>query len=242
MIAKKRLKLVVVVFLSIIILFFSIKYLFLIKSPKPSTIVVNSPQQSSLSCLSSLNNHPNYTLQFKCLETLAKQGNAEAAYHLSQMYFLGLAPLKNIESGNLWLIKASLAGSESAQLQIRTINLAIKYNNKIIFLDNLFRLAVSTESNSVFANSVLATFYFRGILIPQNYESAEYYALRAAQHKNSQGQLILGLLYPYPNWTGYNESATLIWWDQYLHNHHESNLSFRVMVKSTRIIHHNKLK
>lgn len=234
---RKIVIIVILCFLAIILIWFTVKkHKAVISSHLEQATAINLYSQ----CESSYNGisaPPNYTVAFQCFFKLAGLGNSEAAYRLSTMYYLGQAPIKSIESSNWWLIQSALAGNESAQKEIQIRKLAIKYDHKVIFLDQLFKQAESGDDS---ANSILATLFLRGILIPQSYESAELYALRAAKNGNSQGELILGLLYPYHEWAGYNESSAQSWWHKYLQDDHESNLSFRISSKSKRAKYKNE--
>jgi len=58
----------------------------------------------------------------KELNTLAKQGNAQAQYYLGKMYAHGVGVDKNIDIAVSWLSKSASAGELEAEIELSSVN------------------------------------------------------------------------------------------------------------------------
>jgi len=109
---------------------------------------------------------------FRKLERLAKAGNGEACFCLSQYY------LKIPEKHDYWLMKAAIYGDSQAQLIMFTV---LKSDAKTVGQAIEF-LKQSAQQNNAYAQLELGREYQAGEVMPRDPKQAEYWYRRTIQN------------------------------------------------------------
>ncbi len=122
---------------------------------------------------------------FYYLELSSKQGYAKAQYNLAASYKLGDIVPQNRDKALHWYLEAANQNHSKAQLQAALILLKTNENKKAISLFE--KAAKSGEKDSQF---ILASIYYSGEGVPQNFRSAYiWYSIAAANNDSEAIQL-----------------------------------------------------
>ena len=117
----------------------------------------------------------------------AKQGEANAQYHLGFCYQFGTGVDKNNQKAMYWYGKAAEQGNEDAKEQLKTID-NIKNSQTYTFFERYIKKA---ESGDVEAQCFLANHYHS----KGDHSQALSWYHKAAEQNNTDAQLILGDCY-----------------------------------------------
>lgn len=146
----------------------------------------------------------------KYFEASASQGNAAAAANLGDMHFRGIGFAKDEDKGKRMLFDAAERGAAYAQFLVAQMYFSGEHVEKDIDESNRW-LVLSAEKGSPVGQSALAWAILQEDQTALGYQSAYYWAEKAASASIVDAIYLMGVIYESETFEGYDPQRALEW-------------------------------
>ena len=169
----------------------------------------------------------NFELAIKLYEELADVGFADAQCHLAGYYYYGNGVAENTDKAKKLLELASNQGNLEATYLLAWMYSSVFDHHKKVdertFDDKkaVELLLHAAEADNTKAQDALATHYYEGVGVEQNFEKAVYWARKAAEKGDDVAQYHLGCCYEYGAGITESKEMAVYWYSEAVKKGHK---------------------